>query len=146
LLCPIGNIAVLKLVKYSQLWTGKAFKSKTVPHRIDNRYSLLHQFIVQVIEADELYPKVAKNTAAWASEGWTIVLMERGSRFLWELNCGPQDDFLELAKVCRSGRPNLNVSTNAENLMHLVEREIRHAAGRHRDRFPIGLQYHRHIE
>ena len=52
------------------------------------------QFISQVIEADELYTKVAKNTAAWASEGWTIVLMERGSRFLWELNCGPKDQQL----------------------------------------------------
>jgi hypothetical protein len=57
-------------------------------------YGLLHQFISQVIEADELYTKVAKNTAAWASEGWTIVLMERGSRFLWELNCGPKDQQL----------------------------------------------------
>jgi hypothetical protein len=57
-------------------------------------YSLLHQFISQVIEADELYTKVAKNTAAWDSEGWTIVLMERGSRFLWELNCGPKDQQL----------------------------------------------------
>jgi hypothetical protein len=28
------------------------------------------------------------------SEGWTIVLMERGSRFLWELNCGPKDQQL----------------------------------------------------
>jgi hypothetical protein len=57
-------------------------------------YGLLHQFVSQVIEADELYTKVAKNTAAWASEGWTIVLMERGSRFLWELNCGPKDQQL----------------------------------------------------
>jgi hypothetical protein len=57
-------------------------------------YGLLHQFISQVIEADELYTKVAKNTAAWVSEGWTIVLMERGSRFLWALNCGPKDQQL----------------------------------------------------
>jgi hypothetical protein len=33
-------IAVLKLVKYSQLSTGKALKAETVLHRIDNRYIL----------------------------------------------------------------------------------------------------------
>ncbi|MBE9124327.1 hypothetical protein IQ269_26925 [Tychonema sp. LEGE 07199] len=38
-----------------------------------------------VIEGDELYTKVERNKAASKSEGWTIVLMERGSRFLWEL-------------------------------------------------------------
>lgn len=57
-------------------------------------YSLLNQFVIQVIEGDELYTKVAQNTPAWASEGWTIVLMERSSRFLWELNCGPKDQQL----------------------------------------------------
>jgi len=57
-------------------------------------YSLVHQFLDQIIEGDELYTKVGKNTAACDSEGWTIVLMERGSRFLWELDCGPKDQKL----------------------------------------------------
>lgn len=54
-------------------------------------YSVLHKFIHQEIEGDELYTKVDKNVAPSGSEGWTIVLMERGSRFLWELSCGRKD-------------------------------------------------------
>jgi transposase-like protein len=57
-------------------------------------YSLLHQFIHQVIEGDELYTKVDKNKAPLDSQGWTIALMERGSRFLWELSCGRKDQQL----------------------------------------------------
>jgi IS1 family transposase len=57
-------------------------------------YSLLHEFIHQVIEGDELYTKVAENRPASESEGWTIVLMARASRFLWELQCGPKDEQL----------------------------------------------------
>ncbi|MGB5915497.1 MAG: hypothetical protein WBG63_11575 [Phormidesmis sp.] len=45
-------------------------------------YALLHEFVHQEIEEDELYTKVDKNVLPSASEGWTIVLMERGSRFL----------------------------------------------------------------
>ena len=54
-------------------------------------YALLHEFIHQEIEGDELYTKVDKHVAPSVSEGWTIVLMERGSRFLWELHCGRKD-------------------------------------------------------
>lgn len=57
-------------------------------------YSLLHQFLQQIIEGDELYTKVAKNLSPRDSEGWTIVLMERSSRFLWELKCGKRDQKL----------------------------------------------------
>jgi transposase-like protein len=44
-------------------------------------YALMQQFIEQVIEGDELYTKVHQNRLASDSEGWTIVLMERSSRF-----------------------------------------------------------------
>lgn len=54
-------------------------------------YALLHQFIHQEIEGDELYTKVKKNKPPSESQGWTIVLMERASRFLWELHCGRKD-------------------------------------------------------
>ena len=54
-------------------------------------YSVLHEFIHQEIEGDELYTKVDKNVSPSVSDGWTIVLMERGSRFLWELHCGRKD-------------------------------------------------------
>ena len=51
-------------------------------------YSLCHQFIQQIIEGDELYTKVYSNKPPLESEGWTIVLMARASRFIWNLNCG----------------------------------------------------------
>ena len=54
-------------------------------------YALCHQFIQQVVEGDELYTKVHESCAPRDSEGWTIVLMERASRFIWELQCGEKD-------------------------------------------------------
>ena len=57
-------------------------------------YALLHEFIHQEIEGDELYTKVEKNKPPSESQGWTIVLMERASRFLWELHCGRKDQQL----------------------------------------------------
>jgi hypothetical protein len=54
-------------------------------------YSLIQQFVHQEIEGDELYTKVNQNRPPDLSEGWTIVLMERSSRFLWELDCGRKD-------------------------------------------------------
>jgi hypothetical protein len=53
-------------------------------------YALCHQFVQQLVEGDELYTKVGENKPAMASEGWTIVLMDRASRFIWELECGPR--------------------------------------------------------
>ena len=54
-------------------------------------YALCHQFIQRQIEGDELYTKVSENKPAHLSEGWTIVLMDRASRFIWELQCGERD-------------------------------------------------------
>jgi len=54
-------------------------------------YALCNQFLQQIIEGDELYTKVDKNKPPAESEGWTIVLMERSSRFLWELSCGTKE-------------------------------------------------------
>lgn len=54
-------------------------------------YALCHQFLQQVIEGDELYTKIAKNVPPDESQGWTLVLMDRASRFLWELECGRKD-------------------------------------------------------
>jgi hypothetical protein len=45
-------------------------------------YTLCHQFLQQIVEGDELYTKVAHNQPATLSEGWTVVLMERASRFI----------------------------------------------------------------
>ncbi|ELS02560.1 hypothetical protein Xen7305DRAFT_00022750 [Xenococcus sp. PCC 7305] len=64
-------------------------------------YTMLHEFIHQDIEGDELYTKVAKNVAPSVSEGWTIVLMEQASGFLWELHCGRRNQQLfEKALTC----------------------------------------------
>jgi len=54
-------------------------------------YALVHQFFTLIIEGDELHTKLGKNVPADQSQRWTIVLMERASRFLWELKCGPKD-------------------------------------------------------
>ena len=57
-------------------------------------YALMQKFIDLVIEGDELYTKVDRNTQASDSEGWTMVLMDRSSRFLWEMQCGRKDEKL----------------------------------------------------
>ena len=51
-------------------------------------YALCHQFLQQVVEGDELYTKVNENKTPEQSAGWTIVLLERASRFIWEMKCG----------------------------------------------------------
>lgn len=57
-------------------------------------YALCHQFLSQIVEGDELYTKVKENKAPDQSEGWTIVLLDRASRFLWELKCGQREQSL----------------------------------------------------
>jgi len=54
-------------------------------------YSLVHHFLQIVIEGDEAYTKVEKNRPADQSEGWTLLLMDRASRFIWTLECGKKD-------------------------------------------------------
>ena len=57
-------------------------------------YALAHQFLQVVIEGDEAYTKVEKNRPADQSEGWTLLLMDRASRFIWTLDCGKKDQKL----------------------------------------------------
>lgn len=57
-------------------------------------YSLCHRFLEQILEGDELYTKVHQNRPAAESEGWTVVILERASRFLWHLQCGQRDEEL----------------------------------------------------
>lgn len=54
-------------------------------------YALCHQFLQQIVEGDELYTKVHQNKPPMESEGWTIVLMDRASRFIWQLACGEKE-------------------------------------------------------
>lgn len=62
-------------------------------------YALVNEFVKLVMEGDELYTKVNKNEEASASEGWTIVLIERASRFIWHLKCGRKEQKLFLEAV-----------------------------------------------
>jgi hypothetical protein len=57
-------------------------------------YALCHQFLQVIIEGDELYTKIGENKPPSESEGWTIVLMDRASRFIWELSCGEKETSL----------------------------------------------------
>jgi len=44
-----------------------------------------------VIEGDEAYTKVQKNVPPEQSPGWTILWLDRASRFIWEIDCGKKD-------------------------------------------------------
>lgn len=72
-----------------------------------------------VIEGDKAYTKIGKNVPPQDSPGWTIVLMDRASRFLWELDCGKREESLFQQAVERLARvieqiDNLNLFTNRE--------------------------------
>lgn len=62
-------------------------------------YSLTHTFVELIIEGDELYTKVNKSVPPSESEGWTISLMDRASRFIWELSCGKKEEPLFLTAM-----------------------------------------------
>jgi len=114
-------------------------------------YSLCHDFLSQLIEGDELYTKVEKNRPPDQSEGWTIVLMERSSRFLWELQCGEKDESLfksaiqTLAQVIEKTQ-DLSLLTDGErrygNLLFEICRQTLHTGkpGRPRQTLPEGVK------
>jgi len=96
-------------------------------------YALCHQFLQQIIEGDELYTKVKKNRPPKESEGWTIVLMERASRFIWELSCGQKETTLfrraiELLAQVIEQTDDLSLVTDGErrygNLLFEICREV----------------------
>ena len=74
-------------------------------------YALVHEFLEVVIEGDEAYTKVQKNIPPEQSCGWTIVLMDRASRFIWELSCGKKDR--RLFKKQRSAKTHIEHLTFA---------------------------------
>lgn len=84
--CRIFNIAKNTLL---------AWERKFSPlYKMLFTYALAHSFIQSVIEGDEFYTKVKQNVPPEESSGWTIVLMDRASRFIWELRCGKKDKVL----------------------------------------------------
>ena len=54
-------------------------------------FALAHEFLKMIIEGDELYTKVEKNVPVEDCRGWTIILMERASRFIWVMECSKKD-------------------------------------------------------
>ncbi|MDJ0568080.1 MAG: hypothetical protein QNJ53_03440 [Pleurocapsa sp. MO_192.B19] len=89
-------------------------------------YALLHKFVHQEIEGDELYTKVEQNRPPSDSQGWTIVLMERGSRFLWELHCGRKDE--KLFKKALHGLAKVIEQTDSLSLLTDGERRRKQLA------------------
>jgi transposase-like protein len=82
-------------------------------------YSLIHEFLKQVIEGDEVYTKVNKNVPPDQSSGWTILLMDRASRFIWELSCGKKDRklFMKVIKTLQkiiNNTDDLSIFTDGE--------------------------------
>lgn len=87
-------------------------------------YALCHQFVQQVIEGDELYTKVYQNTPPTESSGWTVVLMDRASRFIWELRCGTRERSL----FERSMQTLAQVVAQTDDLTLLTDGERRYGA------------------
>ena len=85
-------------------------------------YSLCHRFLQLNIEGDELYTKINNNMPASESEGWTIVLMDRASRFIWHLECGKKDKRL----FKRAMRILLKIIRKTDDLTLLTDGERRY--------------------
>ena len=88
-------------------------------HRVLFLYAVVHEFLASVIEGDEAYTKVQKNVPPDQSRGWTILLMDRASRFIWALDCGKKDRRLfqkaikTLDKIARQPQ-DLSIFTDGE--------------------------------
>ncbi|MBF0176331.1 MAG: helix-turn-helix domain-containing protein [Magnetococcales bacterium] len=68
-------------------------------------YAFCHQFVSLTFEGDELYTIVGKRAEPLESKGWTAVIVERGSRFLVDQQCGVKDADLftaVMSTVCQS--------------------------------------------
>src|SRR6266851_509050 len=113
-------------------------------------YALVHEFFEVVIEGDEAYTKVQKNVPPDQSRGWTILLMDRASRFIWALDCGKKDRRLfqkaikTLDKIARQTH-DLSIFTDGErrygNLLFEICHELVHNGkpGRPKKTFKKGV-------
>jgi len=54
-------------------------------------FAVTHQFLQQFMAGEELYTRGKKHVAPDESQGWTMVLMDRATRFLWDRPCGRTD-------------------------------------------------------
>ena len=72
------------------------------PQKTLRLLALTPQFLQQLIEGDERYPRVHKQVAPDESPGWTVVLLERATRCMWDRQWGRQDRKV-LQKAMRLG-------------------------------------------
>jgi hypothetical protein len=87
-------------------------------------FALAHQFLQQLVEGDELYTRVKKNVAPDQSQGWPIVLMDRATRFLWEMHCGRKE-----RKLCKQAMHLLcDVIQQTSDLTLLTDGERRYGS------------------
>src|SRR2546422_1025084 len=115
-------------------------------------YALVHECLEGVIEGDEAYTKVQKNVPPDQSRGWTILLMDRASRFIWALDCGKKDRRLfqkaikTLDKIARQTH-DLSIFTDGErrygNLLFEICYELVHNGkpGRPKKTFKRGVHF-----
>ena len=113
---------------------------------------MVHEFFESVVEADEAYTKVQKNVPPDRSRGWTIVLLDRASRFIWELQCGKKDRKLlkkaikTLDKIARQTH-DLSIFTDGErrygNLLFEICSDLVHNGkpGRPKKTFKRGVHF-----
>jgi transposase-like protein len=121
-------------------------------HRVLFLYAVVHEFLESVIEGDEAYTKVQKNVPPDQSCGWTILLMDRASRFIWELDCGKKDRKLfkkaikTLDTIARQTH-DLSIFTDGErrygNLLFEICYDLVHngKAGRPKKTFKRGVHF-----
>jgi hypothetical protein len=110
-----------------------AWESKFLDlHQVLLLSALVHEFLALVIEGDEAYTKVQKKVPPDQSPGWTILLLDRASRCIWEIDCGKKDRKL-FQKAIKSldkiaGRThNLSIFTDGERRYGNLLFEICHA-------------------
>lgn len=114
-------------------------------------YALVQQFLEMVIEGDEAYTKVQKNVPPHESPGWTVALLDRTSRFLWELECGKREESLfrhavERLNAVIDQTEDLSLFTDGErrygNLLFEICSEVVHTGkpGRPKTTFAPGVK------
>lgn len=103
---PISKVAHVLQVRsegLGQRATGRCFNiHKNTVADWENRfaqqksplmlYSICHTFIQLTFEGDELYTLVGKRVEPLDSQGWTVIIMDRASRFIIEQRCGKKDE------------------------------------------------------
>jgi hypothetical protein len=114
-------------------------------------FALTKSFLSLIIEGDELYTKVHENKPQEESEGWTVMLLDRGSRFIWELSCGKKEKALFLQAIQRFSdlvekTDEISLLTDGErrysNILFEICYELLHTdkPGRPRKVLPEGVQ------